>query len=87
MKRLTSILTGCLIFNYAVLIFWFILFLTAHDALYAFHIRYFNISPESFDTIHYGGMAIYKIGILLFDLSPLIAILCCPRTKTKGDPQ
>ncbi|WP_257387208.1 DUF6868 family protein [Tahibacter caeni] len=28
----------------------------------------------AFDAIHYGGMAVYKIGILLFNLAPLLAL-------------
>jgi hypothetical protein len=30
---------------------------------------------EQFDSIHYAGMAIYKIGIILLNLVPYVALL------------
>lgn len=38
------------------------------------HGRWFHLSDNTFDTIHYSGMAVYKIGILLFNLAPLLAL-------------
>jgi hypothetical protein len=38
------------------------------------HGRWFKFPDATFDAIHYGGMAVYKIGILLFNLVPLIAL-------------
>ena len=38
------------------------------------HSRWFQLSDSTFDAVHYGGMALYKIGIFLFNLVPLIAI-------------
>ncbi|UVE17531.1 hypothetical protein NVV93_18485 [Pseudomonas sp. LS44] len=64
--------------NYAVLLTWFAVFRGAHDWLYRLHGRWFRLSTESFDALHYGGMAIYKIGVLLFNLTPLLA-LCLAR--------
>jgi hypothetical protein len=34
-----------------------------------------QLSRESFDVIHYGGMAVYKIGVPLLNLAPLVALL------------
>lgn len=67
-------LIWCTVINYAVLIIWFAAFRFAHDWLYRLHSRWFKISVETFDTIHYAGLAVYKIGILLFNLAPLIAL-------------
>jgi len=33
------------------------------------------MSDEQFDALHYLGMSIYKIGILLFNLVPFIVLL------------
>jgi hypothetical protein len=33
-----------------------------------FHGRWFRLSDEQFDALHYVGMSIYKIGILLLNL-------------------
>ena len=38
------------------------------------HGRWFKLPDATFDAIHYGGMAAYKIGILLFNLAPLLAL-------------
>ena len=32
------------------------------------------MSAEQFDAIHYAGMAMYKIGILLVNLVPYVAL-------------
>ena len=63
------------IVNYTVLIAWFLAFVFAREWLRGLHGRWFKLPDASFDAIHYGGMAVYKIGILLFNLAPLIALL------------
>ena len=68
-------LLWCIGINYAVLIVWFGVFVLAHDWLYELHRRWFKIPASAFDATHYAGMAIYKIGILLFFLAPLLALV------------
>ena len=63
-----------LVINYGLLLVWFTAFLFGHEPLYQLHTRWFRLSVEAFDAIHYGAMAAYKIGILLFNLIPLIAL-------------
>ena len=60
--------------NYAILLIWFVVFVTARKGLRPLHGRWFRLSDPAFDAIHYGGMAVYKIGILLFNLVPLLAL-------------
>jgi hypothetical protein len=72
-----SILLTCTLINYGILLLWFLVFLLAHDWLQRLHGRWFHLSREQFDALHYGGMSIYKMGILLFNLVPFIA-LCLP---------
>ena len=60
--------------NYAILLTWFVAFVAARNWLRALHGRWFRLSDPAFDAIHYGGMAVYKIGILLFNLVPLLAL-------------
>jgi uncharacterized protein DUF6868 len=71
---LTRFLVYCAVTNYAVLIVWFLAFIAAHDQLYRLHAMWFRLSPEGFDAMHYGGMAIYKLGILLFTVAPAVAL-------------
>lgn len=68
------LLLWCLVINYAILIAWFLLFVAAHDFILRLHGKWFRLSEEQFDAAHYIGMAIYKIGIMLFNLVPLIAL-------------
>jgi hypothetical protein len=67
-------LLWCTIINYAILLVWFGLFTLERDWMERMHGRWFRLSAEQFDAIHYGGMAVYKIGILLLNLVPLIAL-------------
>lgn len=67
-------LLWCAIINYGVLLVWFLVFLLAHDWLYGWHSQWFLLSREQFDAVHYAGMALYKIGILLFNLVPYVAL-------------
>ena len=67
-------LLWCAVINYGILLFWFLFFILAHDWMYVLHSRWFHLSVDQFDMLHYGGMAIYKIGILLFNLVPYIAL-------------
>jgi len=47
----------------------------AHDWVYRFHSKWFSIPTEAFDTIHYAGIACYKIVMFLFNLAPYLALL------------
>jgi len=67
-------LLWCAVINYAILLLWFLLFVLAHDRMYLLHGRWFRLSVEQFDMLHYAGMSIFKIGILLFNLVPYIAL-------------
>lgn len=69
-----DILLWCTLINYGVLLVWFLFFMIAHDWMYQFHGRWFRVSVEQFDAIHYAVMAVYKISIILFNLVPYIAL-------------
>jgi Family of unknown function (DUF6868) len=58
-------LLWCTIINYGILLVWFFALLLAHDWIYQLHSRWFHLSVEQFDMLHYAGISIYKIGILL----------------------
>ena len=73
-SQLKHFLGWCVGINYAILLAWFGAFMLGHDWLYNLHGRWFKITASSFDAVHYAGMAIYKVGILLFFLVPLIAL-------------
>jgi hypothetical protein len=64
----------CAVLNYAVLLSWFVAFVFAHGWLLRLHARWFQLSEDRFNSIHYAGMAVYKVGILLFNLVPFLAL-------------
>ena len=74
MNEIKVVLCWSVGFNYAVLFIWFAAFVFAHDWMYRLHSRWFKLSVETFDAIHYAGLSAYKIGILLLNLVPLVAI-------------
>jgi hypothetical protein len=69
-----SFLLWCLVINYCILLLWFLVFWLGHDWMFRLHGRWFRMSNERFDAIHYAGMAVYKVGILLFNLVPYVAL-------------
>jgi hypothetical protein len=74
LETIHDFLLGCLFANYVVLMIWFVAFVGGRRWMKALHGRWFRLSDETFDAIHYGGMAAYKIGILLFNLVPLVVL-------------
>ena len=77
-----EVLLCCAGINYGVLLAWFLCFLLAHDWMYSLHGLWFHLSREQFDALHYAGMALYKLGILLFNLVPYIALYIVGRADT-----
>ncbi len=50
--------------------------------MYQLHSRWFHLSREQFDALHYASMALYKLGILLLNLVPYIALRVVRRADT-----
>ena len=70
-----DVLLWCTVINYGVLLCWFLVFIFAHDWMLRLHSRWFRMPLEQFDRIHYVAMAIYKMGIILLNLVPYVALL------------
>ena len=69
-----DVIAWCAVINIGLLIWWYLFFTLAHDWTYRFHSKWFKITVETFDAIHYGGMALFKLGILIFNLVPYFAL-------------
>ena len=69
-----NVLGWCVVINFGLMLWWFLLFILAHDWMYRLHSKWFKLSVEQFDAIHYLGMALFKIGILVFNLVPYLAM-------------
>ena len=72
--QLTDFLLYCMLTNYVILLIWFFAFTFAKSWMKKLHRQWFNLSDQNFDAIHYSAMAVYKIGILLLNLAPSIAL-------------
>ena len=64
----------CSVINMALLLWWAIFLLFAHDWTYGMHRKWFKISVEQFDAIHYAAMAAFKLGVFMFNLVPYFAL-------------
>ena len=73
-NEIKGVLLWCAGINYAVMLVWFGAFVYAHDWMYRLHTRWFKIPVETFDALHYLGLSVYKIGVVLLNLVPLVAL-------------
>jgi hypothetical protein len=69
-----SFLLWCTVINYAVLLIWFLLYVLPHKWLYRLLGRWFRLTEEQFDLLNFAGIVVYKLGIILFNLVPLVAL-------------
>ncbi len=53
-----------------MLLVWFAMFTLGRGWMRRLHGRWFRLSDEHFDGIHYVGLMIYKMGIFVFNLVP-----------------
>jgi hypothetical protein len=73
-EAVRRVLLWSTVINYGILLVWFFAFLLAHNWIYQFHGKWFQLSVDQFDMLHYAGMSVYKIGIILLNLVPYIAL-------------
>jgi len=73
-NEIKEALLWCVILNYALLLIWGAIFIFFHDWAYRILTRWFKLSVESFDAMNLGGISLYKLGIILVNLVPLIAL-------------
>lgn len=73
-NEIKDALLWCVAINYALLLIWAGIFIFAHDWAYRILIRWFKLSVEAFDAMNLGGISLYKLGIILVNLVPLIAL-------------
>jgi hypothetical protein len=69
-----NVLAWNVIINFSILLLWLLIFCFAHEWIYKLHSRFFSLSKENFDVIHYAGMAFYKLTIFIFFLGPYLAL-------------
>ena len=73
-ELMLRILGWSAVINLGLLLWWFFAFITMRDFIYRMHTRWFNLTPNQFDMIHYAGMAIFKFLVLFLNLIPYITL-------------
>ncbi|NIM71688.1 MAG: hypothetical protein GTO67_03445 [Gammaproteobacteria bacterium] len=73
-ETLTAFLGWCTLINFGLLLYWALFIIFAHDWTYRMHSRWFKLSPEKFDSLHYSLMGFFKMGVIIFNLVPYLAL-------------
>jgi len=74
-NEIRSLLMWCTIINIGILLLWFAMFAFAGDWLYRYHGKWFPMSRDAFNVVHYSGMGLFKLAIFVFNLVPYVALL------------
>ena len=74
-ELIRDVLLWCGVINMGMLLWWLGAFLVAHDWMYRIHGKWFKLSVEKFDSIHYTGMLLFKLAIFVFNIVPFLALL------------
>jgi hypothetical protein len=74
LETLRALLGWCAIGNLALLLIWLAGFRFAHDTMVAWHGRWFNLAPETFDAVNYAGIAGYKLLIWMWFIIPYLVL-------------
>ena len=69
-----EILGWCSLINVALLLIWFLFIVFAHDWMFRIHTRWFELSSEKFDAIHYAGIGLFEMTIVIFNVVPYLAL-------------
>jgi hypothetical protein len=68
-------LLWCTVINYGLLLVWSLAYRVARGGVHQLWGRWFRLSGEQFDALSFAALAVYKVGILLFNLVPYVALL------------
>jgi len=74
LEMIRNTLAWCSVIDMGLLLWWFLFFKMAHNWMYRIHSKWFNLSEERFDAIHYAGMVFFKICIFVFNLVPYLVL-------------
>jgi len=75
MLQVSDFLLYSALINMGLLLWWVSFFIFGRSVIYRMQSRWFKISEERFDTIHYSGTALYKICIFVFNIVPYFALM------------
>ena len=71
---LQALLGWSLVINYGFLMLWFLFFTLGQQWMLALHRQWFKLTVEQFDAANELCVGFYKIGIILLNLRPYVAL-------------
>ena len=71
---LKTALLWCFVINYILLLFWLALAVWARGWVHGILARLFGVSAEQVNNMNLVGISLYKVGIILFNLVPFLAL-------------
>jgi hypothetical protein len=73
-EMLRHFFAWCGVVNYAMLIVWFVLHLSAHGFLVGLCQRFFGVPAEKYDSISLKAMFFFKLAIWMFNITPYLVL-------------
>ena len=73
-EQLRHFFGWCALFNYALLVIWFLLAVWVRGPLLALCRGLFRISDETYDNLMFYGISFYKMATILFTVMPYLAL-------------
>ena len=73
-ELLTKFLAWCSIVNIGLLLLWSFAVMFMRDQIFNLHSKFFKLSHETFNAIHYGGLGLYKLFLWVFNLTPYLVL-------------
>ena len=74
METLRIFLGWCTLINIGLLLVWWLVFVFCRGWVYRLHSRWWPMDQERFNAIHYQAMAGFKLAMILFNLTPWVAL-------------
>jgi hypothetical protein len=74
LELIRAVLGWCTLINMGFLVMWRVGLSCGGGMIYRVHGRFFKLSREQFDAIHYTLMGVFKLGVLLFNAVPWIVL-------------
>ncbi|MCA8991004.1 MAG: hypothetical protein KDA88_03450 [Planctomycetaceae bacterium] len=73
--EIKEVLWWCLVLNVSLLLFWTAMCVFAMDWVYATQKRFYPISREVFVVVMYAFLGLFKLGVILLNVTPYLALL------------
>lgn len=73
-RVLAKVLLRCWVFGYALLFIWLGAVLLRGETIHKLHGHLFNLSTDQLHLIHYCGIGLLKLFIMIFFFIPWVAI-------------